>query len=218
MSLLLVALWANNVSAQREGRGLELGVSVGMSAYRGDVPGAWLQRLNPNVGAVVRYNHNLRLTYHSTLSYARVGGSTADTRAVYPRESHFTTNSLSLGVGAEFHWYPYGLSLPYLETKVWTPYIMAGTAMVLAWDKQTLLSPSIYVGGGLKYQFRPDCQVILSYSWHYLLSDRYDALSGNDALASPFGQRSNPLRHGDSKALLSVGISWKLKYKHLNCN
>lgn len=204
--------------AQSEGRGLDFGGFVGASQLHADAPSGFLSGKLPTLGLSLRLNRNLRFSWQTSLVYQRFSGSTKGLASAYPAESSFATNMLSLSFGGEYHWYPYGGNYSYLGTKAWTPYIGAGLGLAAAWEDKFVLTPLLYLSAGLKYQISPRLQAILSYTWQYHTSDRLDALSRRSTLDAPFGQRASVSRHGDSSSHITLGLSWRLKYKHLNCN
>lgn len=215
LGIMLLLGFTKTLNAQDEGRSWDLGVLVGSSHYMGDASRG-LGNVAPAVGFNLRYNHNLRFSGYSSLLYHSQKGESSSSNN-FPNESRFSSHSTTLSCGMEYNWYQYGEEIPYLKVEHFSPYLALGGNLTLAWEDKVLLSPGLYASLGIKYRLSPHLDLSLSCSWHYLFSDRLDALNSSSRLSKPFGQNANVLRHGDSFALLTLGVGWRIKGRRINC-
>lgn len=213
--LIPYTLWGQ----YEEHKGWELGGSAGISNYTGDAQYHPLSmRPQPLIGISAYYRQSLRLSWSAELSHHRLKGKTLMEQSALPAEASFDTQLTELRLGTEYNWYRYGSHYSYLGTKNWTPFVGGGLGLVWAREQKQVLSPSLYIALGIKYQLSPKLQIRLRGSWHYSTSDRLDALGSNEALARPIGLEGTWSRHGDSWTELSIGLSWLIYKDVKNCD
>lgn len=197
----------------------ELGTMLGLGAYTGD---AHYGLLSPapqgRIALTAHYRQGLRLSWSAELGHHRLRGKTRPELSALPSEASFDSQMTELRLGAEYNWYRYGSQLSYLDTKRWTPYISGGLGLVWAREEAQMLSPTLHLGLGVKYQLSKTLQLRARASWHYSTSDRLDALGNNASLARPIGLAGHWLRHGDSWAELSIGLGWIIHKEVKNCD
>lgn len=197
----------------------ELGGLAGISNYTGDAQYHLLD-MKPQllIGFSAYYRQSLRLSWSAELSHHQIKGQTLMEQSALPQEAHFFTKLIELRVGGEYNWQRYGSPLGYLDAAKWTPFVSGGIGLLWGKEHEQVLSPSLYLGVGLKWHISPTLQLRLKTSWHYSTSDRLDALGTSNALAQPIGLESKWHRHGDSWTELSIGLSWVIHKEVKSCD
>ena len=200
----------------------EIGGMVGGSYYMGDLNNNTIFKgLNPSLGAVFRYNPNLRWAVKTNLLWGRVSGNTDGMDNVFPNGAtgKFSRNFFELGGQMEFNFMPYSDKFAYLNTKRFTPYLLMGVGATIAPGNKTFFSLNIPLGVGVKYKVIHRLNLGCEFSFRKLFGDSFDVTDGNNEfLDDPYGVSSSLFKNKDWYSLLMFSITWDFSPRCQPCN
>jgi hypothetical protein len=200
----------------------EIGGMLGGAFYMGDAnKNEAFRDMNPAVSAMFRYNANFRVAFKANLAWATVSGSTQGLANVFPEnmQASFERNVIDLGGQAEFNFFPYSDKYKYLYTKRISPYIMGGLGLtVAAGNGETVFSPHISVGTGVKYKLKNRINIGAELSIRQLFTDALDVGGDNKLLDNPYKMESSPIKNKDWYSMLMISVSYDFGLRDCNCN
>lgn len=220
-TLALLALMACpiHLSAQELEYKMEIGAMAGMSSYLGDAnytnP---LSHLKPAGGLVARYNFNTRMALKFNLSYAGIGGNSAERSNKYPdgKNWKFDTSVVDFGCQYELNFFGYGTgAATYKGNKRIAPYIHLGLGMTYGQGVKpegSVFTLNIPIGIGVKYKVKPRLNVGLDWSAHFSLDDKLDGI------VDPYGIKGSFLKNKDSYTMLMLFLTYDIMPKYRKCN
>lgn len=200
----------------------EIGGMAGGAFYMGDANNnAAFKNMNMAAGVLFRYNVNFHVALKADLAYARVTGSTAGLKNVFPgnAQAEFERNIIDFGVQGEFNFFPYSDKFKYLYTKRVSPYIAGGLGVSVApGDGGTFFSPHISAGTGVKYKLMPRINVGAELSIRKLFGDGLDTTGGNQLLDNPYQMTGGAFKNKDWYSMLTITITYDFGLRDCNCN
>ena len=196
----------------------DAGVNIGMSGYLGDANQSSIFS-RPGFGGQLslRYLPNTRMTFRGVLTAASISGNTADWDNKLPdgQDYKFTSSVYDLSVRYEFNFFAYGIGETYKKLRRWTPYVTAGIGVNLAsCDGSTAIAPSIPLGLGVKYKFRPRWNLMAEFTMTKVFGDKVDG----SALSDPYGIKSSFIKNTDWVSMISIGISYEFSRRCSTCH
>lgn len=178
--------------------------------------------LNPAGGAVFRYNANFRVALKANLMWARVSGSTEGLDNVFPDNAQvsFDRNLFELGGQFEFNFFPYSDMFSYLNTKRFTPYVLAGIGLTMApGDGETFFGPNIPLGVGVKYKIKNRINLGCEFSMRKLFGDSFDTTGEDNAvLKDPYKIGGSFFKNKDWYSFLLISVTWDFGPRCRPCN
>lgn len=215
-SLLLYA------QEEEEGYKFEIGGMVGGAYYMGDLnKNSFFKGLNPSLGAIFRYNPNLRWAVKTDLLWAKVSGSTDGLANVFPdnAQASFSRSLIEMGGQMEFNFFPYSDLYAYKNAKRYTPYIFLGLGMTVATGGETFVSPNIPLGVGFKVKIKRRLNLGFEVSFRKLFSDKLDVTDeSNGFLDDPYHMESSLLKNKDWYSLMMFSLTWDFGPRCRTCN
>lgn len=232
---LLVVLTAAKAEAQ-DGELLEyqqeIGGGLGISSYWGDAGGGLFK--NPGfLGTLLwRRNFNPRMTMKTNLGFGRISG---DTKGLFIPEDpwsetpeggaaalpiHFSRTLLDVGAQFEFNFLGYGLGAAYKGMSRWTPYLLAGVGVTVAFGSgaPAAAGMNIPLGFGFRYKVLPRLNIGLEWSFNFTTCDRLDDTAASAHLADPYGIESGMYKNKDCFTKTFVFVTYDISPKYRKCN
>lgn len=191
--------------------------------YMGDVnKNSPFKGINPALGGVFRYNVNFRVALKADLMWGRVSGSTDGLDNVFPEngQASFDRNFFELGGQFEFNFFAYSDEYSYLNTKRFTPYVLAGMGVTVApGSGNTFAGLNIPLGIGVKYKLKKRINIGCEFSVRKLFGDSFDVTNdGNAMLDNPYGTGGSFLKNKDWYSFLLLSVTWDFGPRCLPCN
>lgn len=230
---ILYALLVSLASVAQDGEVLEyqqeIGGGVGFSSYLGDAGG-----FHPGLmGTLIwRRNLNARMVVKANAAMGHVSGDTGST--YFPTDPqghaaeggepaptiHFSRNFVDLGAQFEFNFLGYGLGAQYKGLSRWTPYLMAGAGLTVAFggDGKAAAGLNIPLGVGFRYKLRPRLNIGLEWSVRFTTTDQLDDSGDATKLNDPFGIESGMFKNKDCYQMLMVFLTFDISPKYRKCN
>lgn len=207
----------SNVKAQEYK--FEIGGAAGGAFYMGDAnKNGFFKRMNPSVGLLFRYNPNFRWAIKTDLMWGKISGDTSDSDNVFPgnNQTSFSRNFLELGGQLEFNFFPYSDKYSYMNTKRFSPYILAGLGMTVApGGASTFVGLNIPLGVGMKYKIHNRLNIGCEFSFRKLFGDK---LEGDETLDNPYHIDSGLFKNKDWYSLLLLTVTWDFGRRSQPCN
>ena len=199
----------------------ELGAAAGIDFSLTDVNSKWFGNTQFAGGAVARFLLNPRMAIKTTLSYAKIGGSTDHIKNFYPAAPsapgtetlHFKANSGLIDLSAlyEINFLPYGYAQGYQGYKRLVPYLQMGMGFCYS-TKGKAFSANIPLGFGVKYKVAPRLNLGLEWRMHLSMSDKIENLE------APLGIESSGFKNKDHYSFTLLSITYDLSPRCPNCN
>ncbi|MDR1624301.1 MAG: DUF6089 family protein [Tannerellaceae bacterium] len=201
----------------------EIGGMAGGAFYMGDVnKSVLLEGVNPAFGGIFRYNANFRWAVKANLMWGRVSGSTNGLDNVFPgnAQASFDRNLFELGAQMEFNFFAYSDKFSYMNTKRFSPYILAGLGVTVApGSGQTFAGPNVPLGVGVKYKLRNRINVGCEFSFRKLFGDNFDVTNdGNSILDDPYHIEGSLLKNKDWYSFFLLSVTWDFGPRKRPCN
>lgn len=191
----------------------EIGGMLGTSFYMGDANKTKLYQ-NPglSVGAVLRYNVDLRWAIKSNFVIGKVSSDTRDSGNKFPlnQETSFSRMFYELGSQIEFNFFNYSDQFAYLGAKRISPYIFTGIGLTLGSGEKTFLDANIPIGIGVKYKIKERLNLGFEFSFRRLFSDSFDVTKkGKDFnLEEPYEIKGGIFKNNDWYSLTMITLTW----------
>lgn len=191
----------------------EIGGMVGTSFYMGDANKTKLyQSPGVSVGAIFRYNIDLRWSIKNNFVLGRISGDTRNSGNKFPfdEQASFSRLFYELGSQIEFNFFNYSDKFGYLGAKRLSPYLFTGMGITFASGEKKFLDMNIPIGVGLKYKIRDRLNLGFEFSFRKLFSDSFDVTkkNANFDLDSPYKIKGNFLKNNDWYSLTMISITW----------
>ena len=209
---------------------MELGGTLGTSAYLGDVSSSPFKHMSLMGGVLARRNFNQRMVLKGNLAMGHISGSSKgyfiptdagslDAAGGERIEVDFKRNLLDLGAQFEFSFWGYGRGASYKGLSPITPYLTAGLGLTLAFGggnvNAALNTP---VGVGLKYKVKPRINIGAEWTVRFTTSDRLDVTRQSSQLKDPYGIPSSGFKNKDCYSFLMFFVTYDLCPKYRKCN
>ena len=169
LTTMLLAVTVTPTAAQDTAYRFDLGASVGMSGYLGDVNTANIFRRPGIAGNMfLRYLIDTRWAVKGTLAVAGLSGDSADMTNVLPGGETYRFNSTAYNLDGriEFNFFNYGIGETYRKLSRWSPYLTLGIGMTVASSSgATHTAASLPMGVGVKYKLKP--RINLGIEWKH---------------------------------------------------
>ncbi|MDR2954091.1 MAG: DUF6089 family protein [Prevotella sp.] len=203
----------NELYAQEDDYMYEVGGMVGTSFYMGDANKTKLYK-DPglSIGAVFRYNIDLRWSVKSNFVLGKVSGDTRYSGNNFPfgENTSFSRMFYELGSQIEFNFFNYSDKFAYLDTKRISPYVFTGIGLTLGSGKKTFLDANIPLGIGVKYKVKERLNLGFEFSFRKLFSDSFDVTrKGNEFnLDEPYKIKGSTFKNNDWCSLTMITLTW----------
>lgn len=191
----------------------EIGGMVGTSFYMGDANKSKLYQ-NPglSIGAVFRYNVDLRWSVKSNFVLGKVSGDTRDSGNKFPfgQEISFSRMFYELGSQIEFNFFNYSDKFAYLGARKISPYVFTGIGFTLGSGEKTFFDANIPIGIGVKYKIKERLNLGFEFSFRKLFSDSFDVTKSNDGfnLDEPYKIKGSIFKNNDWYSLTMITLTW----------
>lgn len=199
----------------------EIGVAAGVNFSLTDVNQAWYGNTGLAGGAVLRFVLNPRMAVKTSLTYARLSGSTTGQKNFYPaqpdapgaeRLDFKVDGGLADLTGVfELNFLPYGYVQGYQGYKRLVPYMQAGLGLVYS-DAGKAFTFCLPLGVGLKYKAAPRLNIGLDWLFRLSLSDKLEGLQ------APLGIRTSGFRGKDHYGTTMLTLTYDISPRCPNCN
>lgn len=212
---LLVLLMSVCTQVYAQAYKVEVGLSLGQSAYMGDANmHEWFASPELSYGLVGRYALNGRFALRAEANNARVSGSVETDPSVFlnGRTLTFDRSVQDVGVLLEMNFYEYGMP-EYVQGSSWiSPYVSIGVGVSSYQTNQRKWAFSIPFGVGVKAKVLPRLNANLDWTWRRLSSDDLDAAEPFDAfqLSHPMGVDGVGGKNSDWYSVLSLRLTFDL--------
>ena len=200
----------------------EVGGATGCSFYMGDA-NRNRPYLHPGVtgGLLLRYNISLHWAVKTNILAGTLSGNTTSSNNYFPNGTSyaFKRSFVETGAQVEFNFLPYSDRYDYLQTKRYTPYLLAGVGITGASGERLFLNASIPFGAGLKYKIKNRMNIGIEFSMRKLFGDDLDVTDdGNDAgLKDPYGIQSSLLKNKDWYSITMIYLTWDFGFRQDPC-
>lgn len=213
--LILGSLFTSvSLKAQQDDYKFEFGGMVGTSFYMGDANKTKLYK-DPglSLGALFRYNIDLRWSIKNNFVIGQVSGDTRDSGNKFPfdQQVSFKRTFYELGSQIEFNFFNYSDKFGYLGARRFTPYVFTGVGMTLGSGDKTFFDINIPIGLGLKYKIKSRVNLGLEFSFRKLFSDSFDVTKNDKnslSLDSPYNIKGSFFKNNDWYSLTMLTITW----------
>ena len=147
----------------------EIGVSGGVSFYKGDGSSSLFSNLQPVYGGLLRYNINPAFALCFDLSRTSIKGSYIDSNVTYT----FKNQNDALDVLVEFNFFDLEqIKNNDNQERKLSPYIFAGYGLLkYSYENQSKLNPQFPFGIGLKYKLKNRWNLNLQWTNRVLFAD-----------------------------------------------
>ena len=233
--ILITCLVAIAVSAQ-DGDVLEyqqeIGGGLGISSYIGDAGGSFMKHPGILGTLIWRRNINQRMVVKANAAFGHVSGNTEGTYIPTDALSHtpeggnpavpihFGRNIADIGAQFEFNFLGYGMGASYKGLSRWTPYLMAGAGVTVAFGggASAAAGLNIPLGLGFRYKLKPRLNVGFEWSVRFTTCDRIDDSAELTKLNDPLGIESGMFKNKDCYQMLFVFLTYDISPKYRKCN
>lgn len=196
----------------------EIGGGVGIGFYMGDAnPSKPFRKPGAAFDLAFRWNINYRWALKCGLSTATVSGNTNGLKGYFPNNAEFSFKRqlIDLGVQAEFNFFNYGMGQSYLDTKRFSPYIVAGFGITAVPKKgDSFYSVNVPLGFGVKYKAGKRVNMMLEFTMRKTLGDKLD---GKD-LDDPYNIESSAFKNTDWYSYTMFSVTYDFGAKKKICN
>lgn len=222
--LIIVCLFyssCNELKAQDDYK-YEIGGMAGTSFYMGDANKSKLyQNLGLSIGAVFRYNIDLRWSVKNNFVVGKVSGDTRDSGNKFPFgvEASFSRMFYELGSQIEFNFFNYSDKYAYLGTRRISPYVFTGIGITLGSGEKSFLDANIPLGIGVKYKIKDRLNLGFEFSFRKLFSDSFDVTKRGDGfdLDAPYKIEGSIFKNNDWYSLTMISLTWDFGVRVCPC-
>ena len=196
---------------------MEIGGSLGLTAYQGDFSSSLMADMQPMFGVTARYKMNPRMAWAVLLNTGQLKGSSDGVKTWYPEIGEepysFSTSLTEFTVRYEYNFFPFGTGEEYLGAKPLTPFITLGAGLAFASDKESTVAFQMPIGLGLKYKLRPRLNLTAEWTMHFTGSDRLDGMK------DPYGIKSDGLfKNTDSFCTMLLSLTYDIWARCKTCH
>lgn len=200
----------------------EIGGALGSSFYIGDANRTKLfLHSHPSASVIHRYNLNLNWAVKSNLVVGKVSGNTKDSKNVFPNgnEVTFERTFFELGSQIEFNIFPYSDMFTYMNSKIYSPYLLLGAGITMGTGNETFVNVNVPVGIGIKYKLKDRMNIGAEFTVRKLFGDNFDVVDKSNELNldSPFGIKSSFIKNKDLYSLVMFFFTWEFGAKYKPC-
>lgn len=199
----------------------EIGVGAGVNFSLTDVNSAWYGNTNLAGGAVLRFLLNPRMAVKTSLTYARLSGTTKGMKGFYPAQPDATgAERLDFKVDGgltdltavyELNFLPYGYVQGYQGYKRLVPYMQMGLGLTYS-DAGKAFTLCVPLGVGLKYKAAPRLNIGLDWLFRLSLSDKLEGLE------APLGIKTSGFRGKDHYGTTMLTLTYDISPRCPTCN
>ena len=200
--LLFFSFFSQTAEAQRKS---DLGFFAGTSYYLGEL-NVYTPFYMPSLafGPILRYNFNPRHSVRGHFIYNNLRGFDENYRTFDPNiadsDREFAASFVDLGLNFEFNWWPYKTA--FRKTK-YSPYVTAGVAYNLNYDRRSVSHLNIPFGIG----FKANLGKRLSGGVEHTVRKTFtDAIEGDDPMYRNIGREDKIPLFGNSDWTMFTGI------------
>ncbi|WP_108820978.1 DUF6089 family protein [Dysgonomonas sp. Marseille-P4361] len=191
----------------------EIGGMLGTSFYMGDANKTKLyQDPGLSVGAVFRYNVDLRWAVKSNFVIGKVSGDTRNSGNKFPLDQNtsFSRMFYELGSQIEFNFFNYSDQFGYLGAKRISPYLFTGLGLTAGSGEKKFFDANIPIGIGVKYKIKDRLNLGFEFSFRRLFSDSFDVTKkGVDFnLDAPYNIKGGIFKNTDWYSLTMITLTW----------
>lgn len=216
LSVILLTL---NEFAVSQSNSNEIGATIGVSYYQGDVNH---QRLfnEPGLsfGIVYKYIYNPQFSFKAGLYRSSISGTDAGFSSLYQQiRGHAFSNTLyEPSVGFELNFLPYDC----IKKRSRTFYITSGLSLLISTVQSNMFSMAVPVGIGYKYRIKK--KLTLAFEWNYRITFTDNLDLTEDAYNENFatqhaGKQNYKIFTKDIFSYLGISISYNLSRERHNC-
>lgn len=217
----VIAAGVPRCCAQEARYKFDIGGSIGMSGYLGDINQSnMFRRPGLSVNGMFHYIANARWGVRGQLGVLTLSGDSRDFSNVFPENVNipggyysFSTTSVDLGGRLEFNFFPYGIGETYKRLKRWTPFLSLGLGATLTMGGGTHIAFGIPMGVGVKYKLKERLNLIGEFSMTKLLGDHVDG-----PLSDLYGIKHTFAKNTDWHSSITVGITYEFGERCETCN
>ncbi len=217
----LMAVFGKGVAQDDVEYRMEIGAGLGFNAALTDVNSKLFGNMDMAGSAVLRFIINPRMAVKTSLTYAKLKGSTANVAEFYPANPDQPgTEKLAFEVSGdlydlsavyELNFLPYGYVRGYQGYHRIVPYLQAGLGLTYS-DAGSAFTANIPIGIGVKYKAGPRLNIGLDWMMHFSLSDKLEGLE------APLGIQSSGFRNKDHYSILQLTLTYDISPRCPNCN
>ncbi|MGL4805140.1 MAG: DUF6089 family protein [Bacteroidales bacterium] len=193
----------------------EAGASGGINYYIGDVSNKLFYNIGSDIGALFRYNLNLRNAFKLNIGRNHLRSDSNNENNISPYHPYrFNRSFLDLSGNYEYSFFSYSDLYEYSEARKYTPYIYIGIGYLQSLDGKRFDSLNVLTlpfGIGFKYKIRNRVNLGIEYSMTWCSSDKLDGLD------DPYDISSSSLKNKDWYSTLKVFITYDFCKKRCNC-
>lgn len=197
----------------------DVGVSVGMSGYLGDVNESNMFK-RPGVAANlgVRYLFDSRWAAKAQFGVSTLSGDSSDSDMVLPGGASysFKSTAFDLSVRGEANFFAYGIGETYKRLRRWTPFMSLGIGCTVAstGGGKTFAAFNIPMGVGVKFKIRPRLNAQMEFVMTKVFGDKVDS----DEITDLYQIKSNFLKNTDWYSSITIGISYEFGPRCVTCH
>jgi len=191
----------------------EIGVSGGVSFYKGDGSSSLFSNLQPVYGGLLRYNINPAFALCFDLSRTSIKGSYIDSNVTYT----FKNQNDALDVLVEFNFFDLEqIKNNDNQERKLSPYIFAGYGLLkYSYENQSKLNPQFPFGIGLKYKLKNRWNLNLQWTNRVLFADD---MEGKAQLNDKFKLNGSNFFNNDVLSGITLSVTFDFLKKPCNCH
>lgn len=210
----------------------EIGGGVGIYSYVGDAGGGFFSHPGPMGVLLWRRNFNPRMVLKTNLGFGRLNGTT---EGIYiPKDPwsktaaggvqavtiNFGRKIVDAGAQFELNFLGYGMGERYKGLHRWTPYLLAGAGVTVAFGfgGKTAAGLNIPLGVGFRYKLKHRLNIGLEWAFRFTTSDKLDDTWADLKLNDPYGIESGTFKNKDCYQTLFVSLTYDISPKYRKCN
>lgn len=211
----------NHVFAQDQDYKYEIGGAAGSNFYMGTANRIKMfDKMGPTIGAIFRYNIDLRWSVKTNLFFGQIKGNTSSSTNAFPfnQTQSFKRMFADLGAQVEMNLFNYSDGFKYLGTSSFTPYVLLGFGLTYGSGKKKFFDMNIPMGVGVKYKLGPRLNLGFELSFRKLFSDSFDVTEKNGfQLEDPYKVGSNLFKNNDWYVLPLFSLTWNFGARPCPC-
>ncbi len=220
--LLLLAFGVSPTAAQEEVEyRMEIGAGLGINSALSDVNSKLFGNAGVAASGTLRFLINPRMAVKTSLTYAKLSGSTANIQEFYPavpgtagteRRTFDVSGGLyDLSALYELHFLPYGYVESYQGFRRLVPYLQMGFGLTYS-EAGNAFTVNIPIGAGIKYKVAERLNLGLEWRIHLSLSDKLEGLE------APLGIKSGGFKNKDHYSFTLLTLTYDISPRCPTCN
>ena len=216
-SLLLTLLSAGWLTAAAQEYRFEVGPTLGIAGYLGDVnrSNMW-KHPGPAGGVMLRYVGNSRWAVKGNLTMGSVSGNTKDTNIKWPGDKgvKFKSTLYDLSATGEFNFFHFGSGPTYKNYKRLSPYMVLGMGIVLSTTGSGNVHTSFVLpmGVGIKYKLKERMNLGFEFTMRKDFGDNIDHTS------DPYGIKHGVAKNTDWHSFALFTFTYEFSKRCVKCH